>query len=79
MGKKPIPNNLFIAFVYKYDVLGKNIVIIERQSRTITNCLRSLNWAILFTNCSSFDKGGWKVDKLPLRSTLKFCGNMKIP
>lgn len=32
MGKKPIPNNLFIAFVYKYDVhvLGKNIVIIER-------------------------------------------------
>lgn len=30
MGKKPIPNNLFIAFVNKYDVLGKNIVIIER-------------------------------------------------
>lgn len=30
MGKKPIPNNLFIAFVYKYDVLRKNIVIIER-------------------------------------------------
>lgn len=30
MGKKPIPNNLFTAFVYKYDVLRKNVVIIER-------------------------------------------------